>query len=70
MLVHNGRMLDDVLRRERMAPDDIMQAARQQGIDDLTDVRVVVLEGDGKLAFITDGSTEQQASGGDHSTST
>src|SRR5689334_2969865 len=57
MVVHEGRMLHDVLHRERMAADDIMEAARQQGIGDLAEVRFAILERDGKLAFITNGSS-------------
>jgi uncharacterized membrane protein YcaP (DUF421 family) len=53
MVVHDGQLLHDVLHRERMAPDDVMESARQQGIGDLSRVRVGILERDGKLAFIT-----------------
>jgi len=69
IVVHNGRILHDALRRERMDPDDVMESARKQGIDDLAELRVVVLEPDGKLSFIKqDGHHDQQGSG-DHSTS-
>src|SRR5690349_7688595 len=50
MVPHDGQMLLDVMHRERMAPDDLMEAARQQGISDLAEVKVAVLERDGKLA--------------------
>jgi uncharacterized membrane protein YcaP (DUF421 family) len=70
MVVHDGRMLHDVMHRERMAPDDVMEAARQQGIADIADVRFAILERGGKLAFITNGSSGRQASGGEHDIST
>ena len=67
MVVHDGRMLRDVMQRERMAPDDLMEAARQQGISDLAEVKVAVLERDGKLAFLTkDSSGGDEQSGGGH----
>jgi hypothetical protein len=44
MVVHDGRMLHDVMHRERMAPDDVMEAARQQGISDLAEVRFAILD--------------------------
>jgi uncharacterized membrane protein YcaP (DUF421 family) len=67
MVVHDGRMLRDVMHRERMAPDDLMEAARQQGISDLAEVKVAVLERDGKLAFLTkDSSGGDEQSGGGH----
>jgi uncharacterized membrane protein YcaP (DUF421 family) len=66
MVVHDGRMLDDVMHRERLTPDDLLEAARQQGIDDLAHVRAAVLEADGKLAFITGaGPGDQQSDSGD-----
>jgi uncharacterized membrane protein YcaP (DUF421 family) len=66
MVVHDGRMLHDVMHRERMAPDDVMEAARQQGIGDLAEVRCAILERDGKLAFIKNDSSGDQQSGGGH----
>ena len=69
IVVHNGRILHDVLRRERMDTDDVMESARKQGIDDLAKLRVVVLEPDGKLSFIKQDGDEDQRGSGDHSTS-
>jgi uncharacterized membrane protein YcaP (DUF421 family) len=67
MVVHDGRMLHDVMHRERMAPDDVMESARQQGIADLSEVRFGILERDGKLAVVKkDSSGEQQSGGGGH----
>jgi uncharacterized membrane protein YcaP (DUF421 family) len=66
MIVHEGRMLRDVMHRERMAPDDLNEAARQQGIGDLAEVKIAILERDGKIAFIKNGSSGDQQSGGGH----
>src|SRR5437762_1008869 len=60
VLVHDGRLIQAPLRRERMTEEDVAEAARAQGIADLADVRFAILENDGKLSFITvDGSRKQ-----------
>ena len=60
VLVHDGRVLDPPLRRERMTKEEVVEAARAQGIADLADIRFAILENDGKLSFITvDGSRGQ-----------
>jgi uncharacterized membrane protein YcaP (DUF421 family) len=53
VVMHDGRSLDPVLRRERMTKDDLKEAAREQGIADLDDVRIAILENSGKVSFIT-----------------
>ncbi len=52
VIVRDGRILNDVLALERLQPDDVEDEARQQGIDDIRDVRIGVLEADGKFSFI------------------
>jgi uncharacterized membrane protein YcaP (DUF421 family) len=52
VIVSNGQVLDEALRRERMTNHDLKVAARQQGIADLDDVRIAIVEADGKLSFI------------------
>src|SRR3954454_12596163 len=56
MLVHDGAVITAPLRRERMTIEDLEQAARAQGIKDLSDVRAGILESDGKMSFITTGA--------------
>src|SRR3954451_12829390 len=51
VVVYEGRLIDDVMRRERMTEDDLYESARKQGISDLAGVRLAVLETDGKLSF-------------------
>ena len=61
VVVHNGEFVEDVLRIERLSDEEIREEARTQGIADLADVRLGVLEPDGKFSFIkADG--EQQTS--------
>ena len=54
VIVRDGRILDEVLRIERLKLEDVKDEARQQGIADLRDVRLGVLEADGKFSFIRD----------------
>jgi uncharacterized membrane protein YcaP (DUF421 family) len=54
MVVRDGRPLEEVLRVERVSLEELLAAARQQGIGDLEAVRVAVLETDGRFSFIVD----------------
>ncbi|MBK5250142.1 MAG: DUF421 domain-containing protein [Actinomycetales bacterium] len=51
VVVHAAEPLLDVLRGQRMALDDLISAARQQGIERIGDIRVAVLETNGQLCF-------------------
>jgi uncharacterized membrane protein YcaP (DUF421 family) len=62
VVIYDGNVLERVLHRERMTTDQLTEAARKQGINDLGDVHLGVLESDGKLSFL---SQQQQHSGGD-----
>jgi uncharacterized membrane protein YcaP (DUF421 family) len=52
VIVRDGRILEDVLSLERLRPDDVKDEAREQGIDDIRDVRLGVFEADGTFSFI------------------
>lgn len=51
VVVRDGRMQGDVMRMERLPDTDLMEAARKQGIRDLADVDLAVLENDGSVSF-------------------
>jgi uncharacterized membrane protein YcaP (DUF421 family) len=53
VVVLEGEIVEPAIRSQRMSTDDVEEAARAQGIGDLNDVQVAILESDGKLAFIT-----------------
>ena len=53
VIIEHGEPIDQTLKVEQMPLDEVMEAARQQGIDDLAKVRLGVLEPSGKLSFIT-----------------
>lgn len=63
VVIRHGRPLDKVLRIERLTLDEVCEAARNQGVGDLADVDIGVLEPDGKFSFLTStGRDDQQGS--------
>lgn len=52
LLLKDGRMLDDAMKRVRITKDEIRTAVRQQGMGGLDKVAAVVLETDGSLSVI------------------
>jgi len=58
VVVHQGRLLDDVMRVERLSIDEVREEARNQGIIDLAEVRLGILEPDGKFSFLKDESDQ------------
>jgi uncharacterized membrane protein YcaP (DUF421 family) len=63
VVVHEGRFIGPIMRRERMTEDEVLGAAREQGIDDLSTVRVAILENEGKLSFITENGRQPPNTG-------
>lgn len=60
VLVHRGRLYEEVLNKERVTPDEILTEARKSGVDSLGRIRWAVLEPDGKIAIVPEdeGSSE------------
>jgi len=52
VVVRRGRPIDDVLAVERVTLAEVCEEARNQGIDDLADVEIGVLEPDGRFSFL------------------
>lgn len=52
LLFHQERFLDDAMREERITREELVAAARSQGIANLADVFSVVLETDGSLSVL------------------
>lgn len=61
VIVRNGRAIPEVMRLERVAMEDLLEGAREHGIDDLRHVRLAVLEPDGKFSFIQYGDGDRDA---------
>ncbi len=52
ILVEDGKVHEDKLKRELITPEELAAAARKQGFESLADVRQCVLEPGGTLTFI------------------
>jgi len=53
VVVRDGRLLSVPARQQRFTESDLLATARQQGIRDLADVELAILEADGKVSFFT-----------------
>ncbi|MCC6437785.1 MAG: DUF421 domain-containing protein [Acidimicrobiales bacterium] len=56
-VVRDGQVNRDALQVERLRLDDLIAAARDHGIGDLSTVEVGVLEADGKFSFVLSSPT-------------
>lgn len=63
LLVRDGQVLDDALRRERVTPDEVLQAVRSAGHTSLEGLHVV-LETNGKMSVVSGGDSEPTALAG------
>ena len=52
VIVQHGELIEPTLRAERLPVDEVMEAARQRGIEDLAEVKLAVLEPTGRISFI------------------
>jgi uncharacterized membrane protein YcaP (DUF421 family) len=60
VIVRDGEPIAETLRRERLDLEELRSAARTQGIADIDEIAVGLLEPDGKFSFIKrDGSDDQ-----------
>jgi uncharacterized membrane protein YcaP (DUF421 family) len=53
VILRDGKLMREALKIERLSEDEVKEAARQQGIGDLADVTVGVMEADGSFSFVT-----------------
>jgi uncharacterized membrane protein YcaP (DUF421 family) len=60
VVVRDGKPLERAMQYERLTMDEIKDAARAQGISDLTEIKLGILEPSGSFSFLKEGSTEQQ----------
>src|SRR5437588_4088830 len=52
LLVHNGEVIADHMRRERVSMDELKRAMREHNIEDISDVALAVLEVDGTISCL------------------
>ncbi len=62
VVVRDGRPIEPALRLERVTLDELLESARDQGISNLRDVSLAILEPSGKFSFLQrkGGGEEQQ----------
>ena len=54
LLLHQGKPLQDAMKAERVAHDELLSAIRSSGFANLDEVEAVILETDGTFAVIGD----------------
>jgi uncharacterized membrane protein YcaP (DUF421 family) len=52
MLVENGHMLRQNMRRELITPDELMSELRASGVEDISQVKKMYMEGNGQFSVI------------------
>ncbi len=52
VVVRDGRPLEAAMQLERVTIDEILESARNQGIGNLRDVHLAILEPDGRFSFL------------------
>lgn len=52
VIVQDGRLLDANVRRERLDPHEVFEAARKQGMGELDEIAWGILETTGEITFI------------------
>ena len=60
MLVHDGVLLQENLRHEKISLEELDRSLREHGIDNIADVKVAILESDGTLSVIPRGEHEKR----------
>lgn len=55
VLVQNGRIIEQNLRRERLTEDDLAEQARRSEIESLDQINWAVLETNGEISFMKTG---------------
>ncbi|MBA1279577.1 MULTISPECIES: DUF421 domain-containing protein [Pseudomonadaceae] len=52
LLIHNGQLLQNNLRKEKLTEQEVSANLRKHGIEDIAEVRYAVLEVDGQISVI------------------
>jgi uncharacterized membrane protein YcaP (DUF421 family) len=58
ILVHDGVLRDDALRRCRLTPEDLYSALRRKGIADLSTVHLAIFEPEGRFTVLRAGEPD------------
>ncbi len=60
VVVRDGEPIKESLHYERVPLDEVLQAARQQGFEDLSEVKIGIIEADGRFSFIKNNGEQQK----------
>jgi uncharacterized membrane protein YcaP (DUF421 family) len=52
ILIHNGKILEDVMAREQITHHELMSALRVSGVANVREVRFAVLENNGQISVV------------------
>lgn len=52
LLIHNGQLVKENLRKEKLTEQELAASLRKHGIDDLAKVKQAVLEADGQISVV------------------
>jgi uncharacterized membrane protein YcaP (DUF421 family) len=58
-LVRDGKLMRRNLRREMISADELMAKLREQGIEDMEDVKAATMENDGEISVIKHGRSSE-----------
>ncbi|MCY7411207.1 MAG: DUF421 domain-containing protein, partial [Chitinophagales bacterium] len=53
VLIYNGEMIDENLRKQKITLNEIQSAVREHGIDDIANVSLAMLETDGNISVVS-----------------
>jgi uncharacterized membrane protein YcaP (DUF421 family) len=56
-LIRDGRMLWRNMRRELITREELMTKLREEGVEDVAQVRLAAVEGDGQISVVLDGTS-------------
>jgi uncharacterized membrane protein YcaP (DUF421 family) len=60
IVVRDGSPIERAMRYERLTLDELKDAARSQGIADMGEIKLGILEPGGSFSFLKNGSADQQ----------
>jgi len=52
VLVHEGTVYSETLNRERVSAEEVLAAARENGVESLSEVKWAILQTDGRIAIV------------------
>jgi uncharacterized membrane protein YcaP (DUF421 family) len=53
MLVHEGKVMEDHLKKERISMEELEAAIREHGVNSVAEVNLAVLEADGNISILS-----------------